>query len=358
MALFYISANDLSRLAHGRQQIITPLFIDLLPVPPHNQLEALSPRADPAAPGDAPDNAPISFYDLTSHLSELCHATPNSQSFRPRNLADFVKCYRAPFHASPAFLDALNGKLRLEPDPQHRDQIGEHTQSIVTSFLQQGLEPPNFKLTNDPFLLKAVRSVLKGCIDHLDFDDARPPHGINPSANNRSRNYSGKSNRQASSAPVVCQAEDILLADLLLCSTESYRFQASYVTAHGMPFQLGASFRQANLILRHLYTIGRMSVLVQYAFAHEDDYYVPDAKGFHVASPGETIIAIDYKIPSRWSNEQLDDIYWKVDPSRRSTIRVRTPQANERPTVDGPTRNGFVDEVLYHVGTSSEKYGS
>ena len=354
MALFYIPARDLERLENGDSHTFALSFVDLVPTPPRNQLEALDPHTPPLAPG----SVPISLYNLTLHLNELCNPTPNSHSFRPRNLADFVKSYRAPSHASPALLDALNGKLRLEPDPQHRDQIGEHTQSMITSFLQQGLETPSVKLAFDPFLLKDVRSVLRGCIDHLDFVDARPPHVVESSADERNNNHSGRGNSQAPAAPDVSQAEDILLADLLLCSTESYRFQASNVTAHGMPFQLGASFRQANLILRHLYTIGKVSVLVQYAFAHEDNFYVPDAKGYHVASRDESIIVIDYKIPSRWSNEQLDSIYRKVVAARRSTVQVKAAKANERPTVDGPTRDAFVDEVLYHVGTSSGKYGS
>ena len=86
MALFFIPARDLERLENNVLRSFTPSFIDLLPTPPLNHLEPLARRTPPLATG----NEPISLYNLTSHLNELCHATPDSQSFRPRNLADFV----------------------------------------------------------------------------------------------------------------------------------------------------------------------------------------------------------------------------------------------------------------------------
>ena len=347
MALFYIPARDLERLEHDGVQTFSSSFIDLIPAPPLNQLESLAPRTPPLAPG----NVSVSLYRLTSHLNELCSATPNSQSFLPRNLAEFVTCYRAPFHASPELLDALNGKLRLEPDSQQRDQLCELTQRLINSYQEHGLELPSFELTNDPFLLKDVRNQLRGCIDHIEFDDLHSLGRESLSVTASDDSTSAQSGSLISSAFDITQAEDILLADLLLCGTASYHFQASNDTVHGIPFQLSVIFRQANLILHHLYAIGRVDTPVQYAFAHEDNYYVPDAKGFHVASPDESVVVIDYRIPSRWSNVQLDAIYDAVDPSRGSTIRA-VVHANGRPTVVGPTRDSFVDEVLYHVSQS------
>ena len=245
------------------------------------------------------------------------------------------------------------GNLRLEPTIQQRDHIAGLNQNLISSFQDQGLELPRLTLFNDSLLLGEVRKELKGCIENLEFGQQRSSDVNSSSTTGSNGKGFGTRSRQTSCPLDIPQAEDILLADLLLCSTESYRFQASNVTTHDIPFQLGASFRQANLILHHLYSIGKVGALIQYAFAQEGNYYVPDAKGFHVASPDESVVVIEYRIPSKWSNKLLDDIYYAMDGTQGETIALRAPDAKGRPMIWGLTGDTFVDEVLYHVSLRS-----
>ena len=181
-----------------------------------------------------------------------------------------------------------------------------------------------------------IQDKLKRCIDHLDFGNAWDEN-LQRHIDKYAHFYD------------ISEAEDILLAELLLCGSESYRTELMAAPGYGMPYQFVAIFRQANLILRHLYTIGRVSNLFQYGVAVDSDCYVPDMRGFHIAAPEETVVVIEYNLAATWSDEQLEEVTIISDSGHFPVPVGAFVDNNGKLSVHTPTTDTSVNEALYLV---------
>ena len=331
MALFYLPAEDIERLEKGCKSGSAPTFIDLLPGPPLNHLASLPSRT----PYAETEDAPIRFHCLSSQLSEHCRMTPGSTTFRPRNLADYLTYYR-----SPVFSEREPSQ-RLALRRQARARIASYTERLDIAYREKGLNPPSLKLRWDSSMLSRIRDELQGCIDGIEYfashEDGTWFHPDKVPANRKSS-----------------PAEDVLLAELLLCASESYRARATITPGDMIPFQLASTFRQANLILGYLHANGRIDKLVQYAFAMQGDCYIPDASGFHFASRDETIVVIDYLLASSRTDDDIESIYERFILSSDSAIQICcTADANGQLVFRQPTKDASLNEMLYHVRRST-----